>query len=91
LSNVQIVSIQGVVPPVQPGSSSATGNLTLHADCPADKKVISGGYAATSDGSQFVTAWQSFPGSATAWTVALHNGYVGSVEVTVFAVCAAVA
>ena len=88
LSAVQIVSVAGTVQPVQNGSASATGILSLRVDCPAGKTVIAGGYAAVGDGSQFVHPWQSFPISTSAWVVSVQNGYVGPIAVTAFATCA---
>jgi hypothetical protein len=64
--------------------------VSLRAECPADKKVISGGFAAVGDGSQFVRPYQSFPISATAWVVAVHNSTFASIRVTAFAICASV-
>lgn len=62
---------------------------SLRPECPADKRVISGGFAAIGDGSQFVTVYQSFPVSATAWGIAVRNGFGGgSIRVTAFAICA---
>jgi hypothetical protein len=63
---------------------------TLRAECPAGKRAISGGYAADGDGAQFITAWQSYPVTASAWGVALRNGFTGPLRVTAYAVCASV-
>jgi hypothetical protein len=63
---------------------------TLRPECPADKKVISGGYSAGGDGSQFVTAYQSYPDASNAWVVAVRNGYTGPLKVSAFALCASV-
>jgi len=82
LSGLQIISTEAIV----------QNNViqSLRPECPADKRVVSGGFAAVGDGSQFVTAYQSFPVSATAWVVAVTNSYIAPIRVTAFAVCASV-
>ena len=82
MSGLQTVSTETLVP--------SNTFASLKADCPADKKVISGGYAAVGDGSQFVHAWQSYPSAQNSWSVAVQNAYAGSVRVTAFALCATV-
>ena len=82
LSAVQVVSTE-----ITLGSNAFA---TVRAECPADKRAISGGFAADGDGAQFVTAWQSYPAAANAWAVALRNGFAGPLKVTAYAVCATV-
>lgn len=88
ISSLQIVQLQGTVQPV--GSGSANGNLSLRVECPSATKAIAGGFAAVGDGSQFVSVFQSYPISATAWEISVHNGYVGPLPVTAFATCVVV-
>lgn len=88
ISSLQVVQLQGTVQATASGSSS--GNLNLRVECPAATKVIAGGFSASGDGSQFVTAYQSYPISPTAWEVSVHNGYVGPLVVTAFATCVVV-
>jgi hypothetical protein len=83
LSAVQVVSTEVTL--------ASNAIATVRAECPADKRAISGGYAADGDGAQFVTAWQSYPAAVNAWAVALRNGYTGPLRVTAYAVCASVA
>jgi hypothetical protein len=80
LGGLQTVSTETIV--------ASDAIATLRAECPAEKKVVSGGYEAEGDGSQFVTAWQSFPVTPNAWAVAVRNGYIGPLRVTAFALCA---
>jgi hypothetical protein len=82
LSGLQTISTDTTV------ASNAIATLRL--ECPPDKKVISGGYDAGGDGSQFVTAYQSYPDAPNEWVVAVRNGYTGPLKVTAFALCASV-
>ena len=82
LSAVQVVSTETTL--------ASNAFATVRAECPADKRAISGGFAADGDGSQFVTAWQSYPAAANTWAVALRNGFTGPLRVTAYAVCATV-
>lgn len=88
ISALQIVQLQGTVQAVQGGSSN--GNLSLRVECPAGTKAIAGGFSASGDGSQFVSAFQSYPISPTAWEISVHNGYVAPIGVTAFATCVVV-
>jgi hypothetical protein len=82
LSGLQTISTEATI---------ATNEVvSLRPQCPSDKKVISGGFAAVGDGSQFVRPYQSFPVSATEWVVAVHNSSSAAIRVTAFAICATV-
>jgi hypothetical protein len=82
LSAVQVVSAEITL--------ASNAFATIRAECPADKRAISGGYSVDGDGAQFVTAWQSYPAGVNAWAVALRNGFAGPLRVTAYAVCATV-
>lgn len=84
ISSLQIVQLQGTVQPVQ---NVSNGILNLRVECPTGTKAISGGFSASGDGSQFVSAFQSYPISPTAWEISVHNGYSGAIGVTAFATC----
>ena len=87
LSSLQFAQLQGTVQPVQ---ASSNGILNLRVECPAGTKAIAGGFSASGDGSQFVSAFQSYPISPTAWEISLHNGYNAAIGVTAFATCVVV-
>ena len=83
LAGLQIPSVQATVA----GGNSATNFIHLRVECPAGTKVIAGGFRAEGNGSQFVSAFNSFPVSPTAWQVSLLNIFVGPVQVTAYATC----
>jgi len=87
ISSLQFTQLQGTVQPVQ---GSSNGILNLRVECPAGTKAIAGGFSASGDGSQFVSAFQSYPISPTAWEISLHNGYNAAIGVTAFATCVVV-
>jgi hypothetical protein len=87
ISSLQFAQLQGNVQPVQ---GSSNGILNLRVECPAGTKAIAGGFSASGDGSQFVSAFQSYPISPTAWEISVHNGYSAAIPVSAFATCVVV-
>jgi hypothetical protein len=61
---------------------------TQRIDCPAGKRVLSGGYAYDPDGSSPGWAYASFPSGSASWTVSFHNQRIVARTGTIYAICA---
>ena len=89
MSGWEIISVSGRVP-ASGGPDPAQARLVLHAECPAGKRVIAGGFAYSDPdpNAQMPWAFQSYPSSERVWTVAFQNWIARPQEVSAYAICA---
>ena len=65
--------------------------VAVRADCPTGKQVLGGGFShqpTTPEGASLTVAQNTYPSSATSWTVTLMSSHVVATALTVYAVCA---
>jgi hypothetical protein len=77
------VTAQFVVPPISHGTNGTVS-------CPANQRVVGGGFEVAEPLAEWTQTYSSFPSSDDSWKVRLGNaGQNHALPVTVFALCVA--